>query len=567
MSYVTARASQSVMVCAVLMTTLFAACDRSPDVAGPGDDSRVEPRPFSQNAIRTFDDDMAAIADSQPGFAGFYLDGDQLIVRLAGTAQVAAARPLVRKFISQRVDQGGASASRWDAAVAGMSSRRADYDFRQLYNWRSAVDRAVFRPGSGVTSTDVDEQRNRVVIGVENAGAIDGVLRDLETRGLPRAAIIVEVAPLVEPSQNVNDMVRPVVAGTEINNNCTMAYTVKRVLANGQPDPDRYFLVNSHCTGSFGANPGFTVGQDDASDQIGVEFLDPSLFTSATNPACPSGQQCRYSDAALIKFDAGPSWDWGRVAWPSYDGWFDIQLRRNVSGASDPVMGQTLYKIGRTTGRTSGTVNGTCVNTTATDGVTRLCSGRASYSSAGGDSGSPVVELKPDGSVVGKGINWGSGGGNGYFSITSMWQTELLQALGGGQLNTVRGPSFSVSMFGSDFIIAPGSYQYQANVAGGVAPYSYLWEYTETEGGPYTNIGNGTDVWIDVNGGTAAIFWVKVTVTESGDNESGAWETRVVNQSGNPCAPENYCIRDPEGALRVEPTWTRPRPAPRGGPR
>jgi hypothetical protein len=106
----------------------------------------------------------------------------------------------------------------------------------------------------------------------------------------------------------------------------------------------------------------------------------------------------------------------------------------NITGEADPLVGQAVTKVGRTTGRTAGTVQQTCVNVNV-DGtnITQLCQSISNYANAGGDSGSPVFRITTLPSVVLVGINWGGNGTTSVFSPITNIQQEL------GALNTCAG--------------------------------------------------------------------------------------------------------------------------------
>jgi hypothetical protein len=93
--------------------------------------------------------------------------------------------------------------------------------------------------------------------------------------------------------------------------------------------------------------------------------------------------------------------------------WTGVSTFRIVREAN-PLVGQRVYKVGRTTGRTTGLVLQTCANfNVANTNITQLCQSRAAYNSAGGDSGSPVfriVNAPALRDVALGGIHWGSGG-------------------------------------------------------------------------------------------------------------------------------------------------------------
>ena len=91
-------------------------------------------------------------------------------------------------------------------------------------------------------------------------------------------------------------------------------------------------------------------------------------------------------------------------------------------------MGQTVHKIGRTTGWTRGSVSNTCVNVNVNGtNITQLCQTLVSAGVGAGDSGSPVFRRVGTGSnVTLVGILWGGSGSSLYvFSPISNIETEL----------------------------------------------------------------------------------------------------------------------------------------------
>jgi hypothetical protein len=99
--------------------------------------------------------------------------------------------------------------------------------------------------------------------------------------------------------------------------------------------------------------------------------------------------------------------------------------------------GETVQKVGRTTGRTQGTVQHTCravdffdLDGSPTD-ITLLCQGEANYASSAGDSGSPVVQVYSGGLVFAIGIHWRGGNPTRIFSHLDLVLWELGGAFGG----------------------------------------------------------------------------------------------------------------------------------------
>lgn len=120
---------------------------------------------------------------------------------------------------------------------------------------------------------------------------------------VPQEAVIVEVFPRFTTEASLQGTVRPVVGSVQIRfapgAECTLGYNV--ALAGGS---DWYFVTNSHCTESpRWTLTGHSIGQPTETSPIGNEVSDPGLFTHSQDSNCPPGKSCRYSDAALFRYN------------------------------------------------------------------------------------------------------------------------------------------------------------------------------------------------------------------------------------------------------------------------
>ena len=91
-------------------------------------------------------------------------------------------------------------------------------------------------------------------------------------------------------------------------------------------------------------------------------------------------------------------------------------------------MGQTVNKIGRTTGWTFGKVTNTCVTVNVSgSNITQICQSLVTAGVGAGDSGSPVFNWSGTGNTVRlAGILWGGSGNNLFvFSPMSGIEKEL----------------------------------------------------------------------------------------------------------------------------------------------
>jgi hypothetical protein len=276
---------------------------------------------------------------------------------------------------------------------------------------------------------DHDESANRLVFGVENAGAVRGVQNVLTRMGIPAEAYEVRVTdPIHFMSEHLrNTAFRPVVAGVQLHWSqyvCTLGFNVSH--SGGYS-----FITNSHCTDNQGSTGNTQYNQPSrtiAPDPIAFEAHDPAYFRGG---ACPRGRVCRYSDAARAAYVDGVA---GRAEIAKTDGLNTHSL--NVVGRfsitsqdnSSTSFSGTMNKVGRTTGWTSGSVSNTCatVNVSGSN-ITLLCQTLVTSSQqivAGGDSGSPVFTISSGDNVQLRGILWGGSGSGDLFVFSPFKQVQ-----------------------------------------------------------------------------------------------------------------------------------------------
>ena len=179
-------------------------------------------------------------------------------------------------------------------------------------------------------------------------------------------------------------------------------------------------MTNSHCTNTQGGVEGTQYGQPDLSllNKIGVESVDPLYFTGGV---CPAGRRCRYSDTAFAKYNSGVNFTRGMVAAAPLNSYaWNGTDKFRITAETSPLIGQSVAKIGRTSGKTIGTVTHQCVNYGVLGtNVNLLCQSQAGANIQPGDSGSPVIRSETSGAptdVSLKGIAWGGDGSAFAFS-------------------------------------------------------------------------------------------------------------------------------------------------------
>jgi hypothetical protein len=380
---------------------------------------------------REINADFVQLVQQVPGFGGLFIDRTSdpsgvVTVYLTNPELAAAARVSIAAFLS-RIGK-----DQWSTkATSGLRVLQGQYDFVQLTHWYGQVISKV--PVRGFTMGDIDERRNRIVIGVRDIAVRERVLADVAALGIPSGAVLVEevgptimnqsVEPIEPPPpsfETLFDPVRPVIGGLQIQSVfdlkfCTFGFNVQRYNPDGTLDSRRYFMTNSHCTSIFGYALQHEMGQPDATQPIGFEVLDPLLFDSSKNSNCPPGRECRYSDAALFQLYGHVTWDFARIA--HVDQNLTIIGTRTMNGEAYALMGEIANKVGIASGFSSGEVTATCADVPQfllregqfeDTGRTMLCQRKARYSTQQGDSGSPVYLFYTNGYRDAVGINWGT---------------------------------------------------------------------------------------------------------------------------------------------------------------
>jgi hypothetical protein len=455
-----------------LAVAVVGACtDQSPTAVGESDLGRTTETPQSSvrqaRKLETLDDRLRRLTTSVPGFAGLYYDSTgTLVVRMKGGSRRPGMARTLEAFMTRELKD----ATQATADVGRMRVVPADYDFAELMD-ANAEATSLFSDDA-VTQMDVDEVRNRVVIGVTDEGKL-GRLRSAVAR-LGKRAPMIEVS--VIPPTNVTQShpthyFRPVPGGVQITLQifgspiCTLGWNAYFRDVNGY-DGKRYFVTASHCTENLGLVQGDRAGQPSTANIIGHEVADPAFFTNAQDASCPANFICRYSDAALFQYADTAAWNHGRIFVRQQLYWFWYTTYRNILGASDMFrtpslfIGSPISKMGRTTMVTSGTVANICIasrqfeNGVGTNRV-MLCQAQGTYASQGGDSGAPVYRVMSTATnshiQLLLGVHWGTstifpdqGPVRATFSEWYLATAELGAAIGsGGWLD----PEFGVCPF------------------------------------------------------------------------------------------------------------------------
>lgn len=175
-----------------------------PSVVVPSDAASYGIDQFSsdEHMPKTLDQLFLEYGRKIPGFAGVYYDdrGNRTIalkdVRMADQARAALAHAFDR------------SPSGRGPAHGPINIIKATYSFAELAQWRRQLGAEAFAL-SYVTSTDVDEFRNRVAIGTLPGSPMGEIIRIAARLGIPSEAVMVGpdcVEPMAAPRTNYNGL-------------------------------------------------------------------------------------------------------------------------------------------------------------------------------------------------------------------------------------------------------------------------------------------------------------------------------------------------------------------------
>jgi len=383
------------------------ACSEDNDVSPTAlDGSRLSPSYAGAptDAPRTMDVEYLDLANEVPGFGGMYRSKTgERVAWLKDMSRAAEAEVAVRRFAERRGDRD----------IEPVRSIPALFEWGELYVWRRSLDELLVVPG--IVWTDIDEAKNRMDVGLADQGRRGFVLAEAGVRGIPAGAIEFEDADYPITEASLQNTVRPVAGGLQIKRSNGVTCTLGFIGTSGSV----WFATNSHCTSDVFFN-GVRVADGavnnvqwyqasvSGSNFIGTEQIDPPFFSGGS---CPAGTVCRWSDSSLASFGTG-NLAQGKIKRTSGANNGSLTIVgdfRIVEERAFPDLGMTLHKVGRTTGWTSGTVSDTCQNISIGAGSPKLflCQDFVSYSSSGGDSGSPVFRVLTGNDIQLIGIHWG----------------------------------------------------------------------------------------------------------------------------------------------------------------
>lgn len=404
---------------------------------------------------KTQDEIFADIAAHIPGYAGTYYAKDGTpVTNLVNLENSAAAAQTIAPLV-----KGGMRGT-----PPGKSQfRKVAHDFLKLKKWKDHA-RASLLTRPNVYFLDIDEENNRLSIGVLNATEKAFAVQFLNDNNIPGAVAV--VLPPADPppnpypeSQETLRNTQSLYGGVQIMPGgfavCSLGFNtiLSAENINGSVwtySYDHFLVTAGHCMNSVGSSTGTPVYQTPTRSRvIGYEYRQPlwqSEYYYSPGQSyydCPAGSRCSLAEVALVRYTV--PWGGSRIARTTFAG--SAQDTGSVTldysapwQVADSVMDHTLLtgtlimKVGRSTGWTQGYITQTCtdyrlhLNGQPTQFVV-LCSWSTNFTSRGGDSGAPVFKNKfgsyPQVQIVG--TIWAGATGVSTFSFYPYISYELTE--------------------------------------------------------------------------------------------------------------------------------------------
>lgn len=309
---------------------------------------------------------------------------------------------------------------------------QGQYAWTELYGWYKRL-RSIYDDGA-LVFVDIDERQNRLHIGVETTAAIGDMETKIANLSIPLSAVVLQQASRDRPlATTLDDLVRPIQGGFRIVSDywsCTLGVNTRSTSFGWG------FLTVSHCTSPDALPDGemnsVSFGQNVHSRSVGVEIIDPPFITGS---ACYSGKKCRWSDAAMVKYDSASQSDMGMIA-RTFENSIELDNSQpdwqiqNEHGDATIAGSTVLDKVGQATGWTKGVIDKTCDDRFLDNDIVLLCQAIVTDTYiTSGDSGAAVFERTGGANnVTLYGIAWGQAGGDPtklLFSHISNIQLEL----------------------------------------------------------------------------------------------------------------------------------------------
>lgn len=383
------RAELPVRSAALLLPVLLFGCTDLPSEIPRPDEAVLTNRSIHARNFRNVDEEFTYLAEWVPGgFGGLSFDPEGGgTVYLKDLRKQGGAAGVLNAHFQQRAP----GEDRRD--LRGLRFVQGDYDFRELVGWRRAVN-AEWPGLPGISSTDIDEARNRIRIGIAPGTAEGPIRAAIAKLRIPTDAVIIEEEEVEDPVLRLDDVAPAVAGGYFIqwpSGGCTLGF-------NAYQGTNRVFVTASHCSATRFGYDGHSYFQWrtlSAGDRIGYEYFDPQPYYDSV---CHPTYNCRWADALLGMWTVS-RWDYGRIArtqgGPNAGSLVvdPVQPTFSIIGEiAYGMVGDEVHKVGAITGWTRANITRTCVSQQIGTTYTP-CQEEAFLGGQSGDSGAPVFSL------------------------------------------------------------------------------------------------------------------------------------------------------------------------------
>lgn len=390
---------------------------------------------WSDGAYESYDDKLRQLSESHPEFAGVHVDnGGNLVLSIADQANFFLSAEDIRKQPVRQFDSYDkaeaafgeplltdlgkiigphrfrymehsattltkADGDQYRLADGGkIASRPVRYSFAQLYDWYEPLKTELIGL-EGVSATDIDESRNKIVIYLTPDADLIAFNNLMKSYSLPRDAFSFKIAKKFQPNAKLIERATAMSSGLQlfrfVTGNyypaCTMGLVTK---INGV----RGFLASADCAKPGGEGPDaiFHQGDPDNYQTLNAQTIESPLFGTCNDLPCYRSQ------AVFVPFPIGVT-SYERVLKSAGINSNNLNIKTGsksvwsniyIDTVFPPVMGDTAFKTGRSSGTTSGDIVGTCQLASigeAANYCVNVVAGHSGDFSAPGDSGATVV--------------------------------------------------------------------------------------------------------------------------------------------------------------------------------
>lgn len=495
----------------------------------------LENRPSNNSMIRSSERDFRELSNIVPSFAAFKFDEEEhertgelnIVIMLQETSNMNKASNQIATYLNNNV-MGRKNA----LSTADIKIEKVNFNFRQLQAYRDILRSPILQE-DGFTFFDLDDKKNKIVIGVKEKSYLEKFESLISEYPIPREAIEISVINFLKTHsdqndnlvlkddklimhETVNDKIRPMTGGIVIhewssNEPCTLGMVAEW-------GGTSVFITNSHCTrDKFGFDDKSFFTQEEYGGVIGEELLDRGFYTTLKDGEYVWG---RHSDASIIRLDG--SAEYGSVAmtngrsndWNNVTDWqlqiYDEIPRLRYVEEQESIIGLPVAKVGRTTGGTYGYVENKCVDVNMSSAYSSdfylFCQDIASYPSKPGDSGAPVFTDYMGDTAEGHakliGIHHHLVIPEGETQQYSLYSTlEGIRTdfddpnLPSGDFNFT---IFQTKIIGESSITETGSYFYNSEVENTHGTVSYNWSIKKESDTSWTSLGTGSSQSVSV---------------------------------------------------------------------